>query len=113
MAKRLGATHGIDTSSVANLGDEVRRITDGSGSTITVDATGVMPLIQQGLDFTANQGKMVLLGVAPMTAGLEISVVPFMVVSFLAPATEIHGLRSSRQASSLLAVWKAVCFLRM
>ncbi|PNP86632.1 hypothetical protein FNYG_00022 [Fusarium nygamai] len=79
MAKRLGATHGIDTSSVANLGDEVRRITDGSGSTVTVDATGVMPLIQQGLDFTANQGKMVLLGVAPMTAGLEISVVPFMV----------------------------------
>ncbi|EWG52158.1 hypothetical protein FVEG_10966 [Fusarium verticillioides 7600] len=79
MAKRLGATHGIDTSSVANLGDEVRKITDGSGSTVTVDATGVMPLIQQGLDFTANQGKMVLLGVAPMTAGLEISVVPFMV----------------------------------
>ncbi|KAI1008759.1 hypothetical protein LB504_001277 [Fusarium proliferatum] len=79
MAKRLGATHGIDTSSVANLSDEVRRITGGSGSTITVDATGVMPLIQQGLDFTANQGKMVLLGVAPMTAGLEISVVPFMV----------------------------------
>ncbi|KAF4493291.1 zinc-containing long-chain alcohol dehydrogenase [Fusarium agapanthi] len=79
MAERLGATHGIDTSSVANLGSEVRRITDGSGSTITVDATGVMPLIQQGLDFTANQGKMVLLGVAPMTVGLEISVVPFMV----------------------------------
>ncbi|KAF5985018.1 long-chain alcohol dehydrogenase [Fusarium bulbicola] len=79
MAKRLGATHGIDTSAVANLGDEVRRITNGSGSTITVDATGVMPLIQQGLDFTANQGKMVLLGVAPTTAGLEISVVPFMV----------------------------------
>ncbi|VZI13341.1 unnamed protein product [Fusarium fujikuroi] len=64
---------------VANLGDEVRKITGGSGSTITVDATGVMPLIQQGLDFTANQGKIVLLGVAPMTAGLEISVVPFMV----------------------------------
>lgn len=82
MAKRLGATHGIDTSSVANLGDEVRKITGGSGSTITVDATGVMPLIQQGLDFTATQGKMVLLGVAPMTAGLEVSVVPFMVVSF-------------------------------
>ncbi|CZR48063.1 uncharacterized protein FPRO_12673 [Fusarium proliferatum ET1] len=79
MAKRLGATHGIDTSSVANLGDEVRKITGGSGSTITVDATGVMPLIQQGLDFTANQGKMILLGVAPMTAGLEISAVPFMV----------------------------------
>ncbi|KAF4341692.1 zinc-containing protein [Fusarium beomiforme] len=79
MAKRLGATHGIDTLSIGNLGDEIRKITDGSGSTITVDATGAMPLIQQGLDFTANQGKMILLGVAPMTASLEISVVPYMV----------------------------------
>lgn len=81
MAKKLGATHGINTSKVSSLVDEIRKITQETGSTITIDATGVMPLIQQGLDFTANQGKMILLGVAPMTAGLEISVVPFMVVS--------------------------------
>ncbi|KAM5341495.1 hypothetical protein ACJ41O_014526 [Fusarium nematophilum] len=79
MAKRLGATHGIDTSSIKSLVDEVRNITGGSGSTVTVDATGVLPLIQQGLEFTANQGKMILLGVAPMDAGLEIAVVPYMV----------------------------------
>lgn len=81
MAKKLGATHGIDTSTISNLVDEVRKVTEGSGSTITVDATGVLPLIQQGLEFTANQGKMILLGVAPMDAGLEIAVVPYMVVS--------------------------------
>ncbi|RMJ17659.1 hypothetical protein CDV36_002647 [Fusarium kuroshium] len=79
MAKKLGATHGIDTSTISNLVDEVRKVTEGSGSTITVDATGVLPLIQQGLEFTANQGKMILLGVAPMDAGLEIAVVPYMV----------------------------------
>ncbi|RSL67348.1 hypothetical protein CEP53_003023 [Fusarium sp. AF-6] len=79
MAKKLGATHGIDTSNISNLVDEVRKVTEGSGSTITVDATGVLPLIQQGLEFTANQGKMILLGVAPMDAGLEIAVVPYMV----------------------------------
>ncbi|KAJ4267029.1 hypothetical protein NW762_003127 [Fusarium torreyae] len=79
LAKMLGATHGIDTSSITSLADEICDITGGSGSTVTIDATGVMPLIQQGLDFTANQGKMILLGVAPMTAGLEISVVPYMV----------------------------------
>ncbi|KAM0542955.1 hypothetical protein ACHAPJ_012561 [Fusarium lateritium] len=79
LAKTLGATHGIDTSSITSLANEIRDITGGSGSTVTIDATGVMPLIQQGLEFTANQGKMILLGVAPMTAGLEISVVPYMV----------------------------------
>ncbi|WAO91621.1 PKS-ER domain-containing protein [Fusarium falciforme] len=79
MAKKLGATHGIDTSTISNLVNEVRKVTEGSGSTITVDATGVLPLIQQGLEFTANQGKMILLGVAPMDAGLEIAVVPYMV----------------------------------
>ncbi|KAF4467371.1 alcohol dehydrogenase [Fusarium albosuccineum] len=80
MAKKLGATHGIDTTAITgSLTEEVRKVTKGTGSTITVDATGVLPLIQQGLEFTANQGKMVLLGVASMDAGLEISVVPYMV----------------------------------
>ncbi|KAM0418764.1 hypothetical protein ACHAPT_012274 [Fusarium lateritium] len=79
MARKLGATHGIDTSAISNLTVEVRRVTEGTGSTITIDATGVLPLIQQGLEFTANQGKMILLGVAPMDAGLEIAVVPYMV----------------------------------
>lgn len=83
MAKRLGATHGINTSSIANLKDEVRKATGDSGSTITIDATGVLPLIEQGLEFTANRGKMILLGVAPMDANLEISVVPYMVVSVI------------------------------
>lgn len=81
MAKKLGATHGIDTSSVSSLTDAVRKVTGGSGSTVTVDATGVLSMIQLGLEFTANQGKMILLGVAPMGAGLELAVVPYMVVS--------------------------------
>ncbi|KAH6962478.1 chaperonin 10-like protein [Ilyonectria sp. MPI-CAGE-AT-0026] len=79
LAKKLGATHGIDTSSVSSLTDAVRKVTGGSGSTVTVDATGVLSMIQLGLEFTANQGKMILLGVAPMGAGLELAVVPYMV----------------------------------
>lgn len=61
---------------------EIRNITGGTGTTITVDATGVVSLIQEGLEATANQGKMILLGVAPMDAGLEISLVRYMFVSF-------------------------------
>lgn len=80
LAKSLGATHVVNTSELSGtLTDEIRNITGGSGSTITVDATGVTPLIQQGVDFTANQGKMILLGVAPMDAGLEVQIVPYMV----------------------------------
>jgi Zn-dependent alcohol dehydrogenase len=82
LAKSLGATHTINTSNLTkSLTDTVLEITSKSGSTITVDATGVVPLIQQGIEFTANQGKMILLGVAPMHAGLQVAIVPFMVVS--------------------------------
>lgn len=82
LAKSLGATHGINTSTLTStLEQAVRDVTDGTGSTITVDATGVVALIKQGVEFTANQGKMILLGVAPMDAKLEIPIVPHMVVS--------------------------------
>ncbi|KAL1983183.1 hypothetical protein VTN96DRAFT_433 [Rasamsonia emersonii] len=80
LAKSLGATHGINTATLTGtLEQAVREVTDGSGSTITVDATGVVPLIKQGVEFTANQGKMILLGVAPMDSKLEIPIVPHMV----------------------------------
>lgn len=81
MAKQLGATHGIDTSTIpGTLEKAVRDLTEGDGTTITVDATGVVPLIQQGIEFTANQGKMIILGVAPMDAALQVNLVQFMVV---------------------------------
>lgn len=85
MAKSLGATHVINTTQIdRSLTDEVREITGGSGAAISIDATGVVPLIQQAVEFTANQGKIILLGVAPMDAGLEIAIVPFMTVSLRA-----------------------------
>ncbi|KAL1911260.1 hypothetical protein Sste5344_003064 [Sporothrix stenoceras] len=80
LAKILGATHVVNTSELSGtLVDEIRNITGGSGSTITVDATGATPLIQQGVEFTPNQGKMILLGVAPMDAGFEVQIIPYMV----------------------------------
>lgn len=81
LARELGATHTINTAVVKDdLEKAVRDMTDQSGSTVTVDATGVVPLIQAGIEFTANQGKMILLGVAPMDAALQVAIVPFMVV---------------------------------
>lgn len=91
LAKSLGATHTINTSTVGDgLEKAVRTITDQSGSTITIDATGVVSLIQQGMEFTANQGKMILLGVAPMDAALQVPLVSFMVVITSLSLTQ-HG----------------------
>ncbi|KAG9775432.1 hypothetical protein KCU88_g5096, partial [Aureobasidium melanogenum] len=61
LAKSLGATHTINTSSI---GDGLEK---------------AVRDIQQGIEFTANQGKMILLGVAPMDAALQVALVPFMV----------------------------------
>ncbi|KAG6357342.1 hypothetical protein INS49_013218 [Diaporthe citri] len=79
LAKSFGATHVINTSLLTEgLVKEIKNVTGGTGTTITVDATGVVSLIQEGVEFTANQGKFILLGVPPMDAGLEISLMRYM-----------------------------------
>lgn len=84
LAKSFGATHCINTSSLTEgLVNEIKNVTGGTGTTITVDATGVVPLIQEGVEFTANQGRFILLGVPPMDAGLELSLVRYMFVRIL------------------------------
>lgn len=101
LAKSLGATQGVNTAQMAgSLTEEVRKLTKEVGTTITIDATGVVPLIQQGVEFTANQGQVILLGVAPMDAGLQVQVVPFMVVCL------ISGLTSSYAHSKLIGMAK-------
>lgn len=76
----------VDTGSIkGTLIEEIRGITGGTGTTITVDASGAVPLIQQGVEFTANQGKMILLGIPPMDATLTIPLVPYTMVSKLNP----------------------------
>lgn len=86
LAKSFGATHCINTSFLTEgLVKEINDITAGTGTTITVDATGVVSLIQEGVEFTANQGKFVLLGVPPMDAGLELSLVRYMFVRIVSP----------------------------
>lgn len=57
-------------------------LSGGDGASIVIDTTGVPSLIQQATDFTANCGKMVLLGVAPGDAVQGIPLVPFMVVCY-------------------------------
>lgn len=115
LAQSLGATHTVNTANITNtLTEEIRKLTGGPGSTITVDPTGVVPLIKQGLEFTANQGKMILLGVAPMDASLDRPIVPHMVVSQMCCADgRGFDLTRYRVASSCWAAWKEEYTLRM
>lgn len=82
LAKELGATHTVDTSALPagkTLVDVIREIGDGVGSTITIDTSGFVPLITQGLEFTRSHGKMIQVGSAPPDAVLDIPIFMNMV----------------------------------
>ncbi|KAF7554270.1 hypothetical protein G7Z17_g3029 [Cylindrodendrum hubeiense] len=79
LAKTLGATHVINTSDKdIDIEKEIRSITDGNGSSVTVDTTGNMDLIRAGMDFTASRGQMIIVGVPPPDALLNVHLITFM-----------------------------------
>lgn len=84
MAKTLGATHVINTSDKEiDIAKEIRAITDGNGSTVTIDTTGNMDLIRAGMDFTGSRGQMIIVGVPPPDALLNVHLITFMQVCIL------------------------------
>ncbi|KAH7007109.1 chaperonin 10-like protein [Ilyonectria destructans] len=79
LAKTLGATHVINTSNKEiDIAKEIRAITDGNGSTVTIDTTGNMDLIRAGMDFTGSRGQMIIVGVPPPDALLNVHLITFM-----------------------------------
>jgi Zn-dependent alcohol dehydrogenase len=81
LAKTLGATHVINTADEnIDIKDEIQRVTDGKGSSITIDTTGNMGLIKAGLEFTANRGQLIFVGVPPLDAMMDLHLVTFMQV---------------------------------
>uniref|UniRef100_A0A0C4DIE5 Enoyl reductase (ER) domain-containing protein n=1 Tax=Fusarium oxysporum (strain Fo5176) TaxID=660025 RepID=A0A0C4DIE5_FUSOF len=79
LAKALGATHVINTADEnIDIKDEIQRVTDGKGSSITIDTTGNMGLIKAGLEFTANRGQLIFVGVPPLDAMMDLHLVTFM-----------------------------------
>jgi threonine dehydrogenase-like Zn-dependent dehydrogenase len=76
LAKTLGTTGGIDTSSAdLNIVEEVNKLTGGEGATIVIDTTGVPALLEAGLQFTASRGKMIFIGVPPPEYALSVHVI--------------------------------------
>ncbi|KAE8135285.1 hypothetical protein BDV38DRAFT_252936 [Aspergillus pseudotamarii] len=74
-AKRLGASHTINTGTLDSTGlkDAVCQFFP-SGASIVIDTTGVPTLIEEGLQSTRKRGKLVLIGVAPLGYGLNVDV---------------------------------------
>jgi len=109
ISKACGATHTINTlDSDLSLEEVVKSVTGGNGSTITVDTTGNVNLIRMGMDFTADRGQMILLGVAPMDATLAVPIVAFMQVSDLRMYHQIEKLKFCRQGNSCAVVLKEI-----
>ena len=64
----------IDTRALtASLADAVRDVTDGFGSSLTVDTTGVLSIIRQALDMTSIRGRMILLGMSKDSLDVDIT----------------------------------------
>ncbi|KIW04957.1 uncharacterized protein PV09_04120 [Verruconis gallopava] len=81
LAKELGATHAIHTGSMKDLDElvkQVRELTGGYGTTITMDATGVVPLICKGIEFTARRGQYIQVGSTGPDAVIKLPIQEFM-----------------------------------
>ncbi len=63
-----------------NLVEEVRKVTEGQGTSITVDATGNAGVIKDGLELTARRGQMILVGAPPPDAVLNVHLVTMLQV---------------------------------
>jgi S-(hydroxymethyl)glutathione dehydrogenase/alcohol dehydrogenase len=63
MARKFGATHTINSKTIADLGAALREIVGAKGADKVIETTGVKALIETGYDVTQPKGTCVLVGV--------------------------------------------------
>ena len=84
LAKKLGATILINSSDRnLDLAAEVKRLTGGIGSSVTIDATGLASVAEKAFDLTATLGRLVVVGVSPRSAELNLKLSQLMSVGIL------------------------------
>ncbi|GME32140.1 putative alcohol dehydrogenase protein [Neofusicoccum parvum] len=81
LAKSLGATHVINTSSMSipELVEAVRAASDGLGATVSIDTSAHPPLVAAQIEFTRYMGKIIQVGTGMPDANLSIHMQSFMV----------------------------------
>ncbi|OAX80739.1 hypothetical protein ACJ72_04923 [Emergomyces africanus] len=109
LAKELGATHVINTAAMDGDMEKVKQavcgMTDGSlGTSITVDTTGVMPLIEAGVAFTAPRGHYIQIGSPAPGTALSLSLGPLMISGKSITGT-IEGDTVSREYIPQMIQW--------
>ncbi len=87
LAKRLGATHTIN-SSKSDAAEQVRKIVGDKGLDVAVDNTGNVKVIELAYELTAATGKTVLVGVPPKGSKATIYTLP---LHFEKELTGSHG----------------------
>lgn len=60
------------------MAKEIAIITDGNGSSVTIDTTGNMDLIRAGMEFTGSRGQLIFVGVPPPDALLNVHIITFL-----------------------------------
>lgn len=97
MAESLGATHTVNSKSIANAAAEISRLTNG-GARFAIDCTGVPSLIQTLLDCVCCGGTAVLAGAPPKDLVLNID-----------PTDLLHANKTLRGISQGDSVPTEVC----
>jgi S-(hydroxymethyl)glutathione dehydrogenase / alcohol dehydrogenase len=75
LAREFGATHLIN-SRKADVREEVRKIVGAAGVDVFVENTGLVRLIEQAYELTANAGKTILVGVPKHDEDITIHSLP-------------------------------------
>ncbi|KAB2572129.1 Geraniol dehydrogenase [Lasiodiplodia theobromae] len=83
LAKSLGATHVINTSTFTSNADLVAAVraasSNGHGATVSIDTSAHPPLVAAQIDFTRYMGKVIQVGTGMPDAHLSIHMQSFMV----------------------------------
>ncbi len=75
LAREFGATHVIN-STKADVREEVRKIVGAAGVDVFVENTGLVRLIEQAYELTANSGRTILVGVPKHDEDITIHSLP-------------------------------------
>ena len=86
-ATKLGATRVLKSGPEFDLVEEIQSLSGGYGASIVVDTTGLVKLIEAGVDAVQDGGKFVHVGMPnPIMAELKISLIKFLGVR------EVHSV---------------------
>jgi Zn-dependent alcohol dehydrogenase len=63
-----------------DLVEVVKSFTNCQGPSVTIDTTGNVSLIESCMEFTANRGQVIIVGIPPQDYNLKVHLTKFMTV---------------------------------